>query len=198
MVRQDTDETRKKVLDAAEAVVLRGGLGSLTLDAVAQEAGLSKGGLLHHFPSKDQLIEGMVRRSAEGWRGCYCEGYEQAPEGPGRMVRGLLAHCLSDAFQWSEELRRNTSACFAAMAQNPELIEPMREAYNELHRRVEEDGLPPGVGAAIAASIDGLWLYWALGLADVNQEMVVRVGKALERMLEISLTPEFGAGTDKN
>lgn len=192
MVRTDPEQQRGALLDAAEAVVVRQGLGCLTLEAVAAKAGMSKGGLLHHFPSKDKLIEGLVRRSAADWRGCYTSGYDEAEEGPGRMVRGLLDHCLSDAKSWTRELQRSSSACFAALAQNPELIEPMREAYADLHRRVENDGLPPGVGEAIAAAIDGLWLYWVLGLADVNQDLVVRVRAALEDMLENALSSKTG------
>jgi AcrR family transcriptional regulator len=189
MVRMSPDALRNNLLDAAEAVVLRQGIAALTLDAVAVEAGMSKGGLLHHFPTKDRLVEAMVMRSACGWRGCYMEAYERAPEGPGRMARALLDHCLSDARSWTKELQRSSSACFAALMQNPSLIEPMREAYADLHRRVAEDGLPPGVGETVAAAIDGLWLYWVLGLAEVDQALVVRVRAALEDMLDRSVPP---------
>lgn len=171
------------LLDAAIAVVAKKGIGNLTLDAVAAEAGMSKGGLLHHFPSKDLLVEALVKRSAECWHSCYMTAYERTPEGPGRMARALLDHCLSDAQCWTEQLRQSTSAVFAALAQNPSLIEPMREAYAELHRRIADDGLPQGVGEAIVAAIDGLWLDWVLGLVPVNQELVVRVRKALEEFL---------------
>ncbi|MBC7773502.1 MAG: TetR/AcrR family transcriptional regulator [Pyrinomonadaceae bacterium] len=171
------------LLDAAEAVVARQGIANLTLEAVAAEAGMSKGGLLHHFPSKDRLVEGMVKRAAANWRGCYDSAYEQAPEGPGRMARALLCHCLSDAECWTEELRRSTSAVFAALAQNPTLIEPMRAVYTELHQRIADDGLPPGVGEAVAAAIDGLWLDWVLGLVPITQDRVVKVRVALEDML---------------
>ena len=43
-------------------LVLETGAGHLTLDAVAKCAGLSKGGLLYHFPSKDLLLEAMLTR----------------------------------------------------------------------------------------------------------------------------------------
>jgi AcrR family transcriptional regulator len=172
-----------KLLDAAEAVVVRQGIANLTLDAVAAEAGVSKGGLLYHFPTKDRLVEALVRRSAENWRRCYLEAYERTPGGPGRMTRALLNHCLSDAQGWTDQLRRSSSAVFAALAQNPSLIEPMRAVYGDLHRRIAEDGLPPGVGEAVAAALDGLWLDWVLGLAPVNQELMVRVRAALEDML---------------
>ena len=44
----------------------------------------------------------------------------------------------------------------------------MRAVYSDVHRRIDEDGLTPGVGQAVAAAIDGLWLYWVLGLARVD------------------------------
>jgi AcrR family transcriptional regulator len=171
------------LLDAAEAVVARQGIANLTLEAVAAEAGISKGGLLHHFRTKDRLIEALVARAAENWRACWMGSYEKASEGPGRMTRALLEHCLSDAQSWTEQLRRSSSAVFAALAQDPSLIEPMRATYSDLHRRIAEDGLPPGVGEAVVTAIDGLWLYWVLGLVPVDQGLMNRLRSALEEML---------------
>ncbi|HJU38139.1 MAG TPA: TetR/AcrR family transcriptional regulator [Tahibacter sp.] len=187
MVRITPPQLLDTLLDAAEAVVLRQGIANLTLDAVAFEAQLSKGGLLHHFPSKDRLVEALVARSADSWRRCFNDAYERTPPGPGRMSRALIEHCLSDAEGWTVELQRSSSACFAALAQNPSLMQPMRDVYAELHRRVADDGLPPGVGETVAAAIDGLWLYWVLGLADVNQNLVARVRGALDDVLARSL-----------
>lgn len=53
---------RDVLLDAAEAVVLREGAGSLTFEAVAKEAEVSKGGVLYAFANKDALIDAMLRR----------------------------------------------------------------------------------------------------------------------------------------
>src|SRR3712207_9422759 len=44
-------------LEAAERVVARDGVARLSLDAVAGNADVSKGGLLYHFPNKDALID---------------------------------------------------------------------------------------------------------------------------------------------
>ncbi len=183
MVRATANELQNTVLDAAETVVMRQGIANLTLDAVAAEAGMSKGGLLHHFPTKDRLVEALVTRTADHLRAHYQEAYERAPEGPGRMSRALLSTSLADCACWSEQCRRSSSAVFAALAQNPSLIEPMRGVYSELHQRVADDDLPPGIGEAVAAAIDGMWLYWVLGLVPVDQDMIVRVRKALEAML---------------
>jgi AcrR family transcriptional regulator len=175
---------RDTLLDAAEAVIVRQGIANLTLDAAAAVAGVSKGGLLHYFPNKDRLVEALVIRTAEGMRTHYEEAYQRTPEGPGRMARALLSANLCDITDWSEQCRRSSAAAFAALAHNPSLIEPMRAAYADLHGRVADDDLPEGVGEAVFAAVDGLWLYWVLGLVPVDQKMIERVRAALEKMLE--------------
>jgi AcrR family transcriptional regulator len=187
MKRPSTKQLPDALLDAAEAVVARQGIASLTIDAVAAEAGMSKGGVLHHFPSKDRLVEAMVVRSAEGWRAHFSRAYELMPPGPGRMARALLHHCLSGTKGWTRDLQRGSSACFAALAQNPSLIAPMREVYSDLQERLAHDGLPPGVGEAVGATINGLWLYWVLGLVPVNQQLIAKVRLALEDVLAHTL-----------
>lgn len=170
------------MLDAAEAVVVRQGIGNLTLDAVAVEARMSKGGLLHHFPSKDSLVEGLVSRCAEHWRQGVLAVVEETPEGPGRMARALLGH-LADSEGWSEQCQQSSCAVFAALAQNPRLIEPMRAVYAELRERLTDDGLAPGVGETILAAMDGLWLNRVLGLAPVNRTRMELIGATLAKLL---------------
>lgn len=53
---------RDRVLDAFETLLIQQGERAATLDAVAREASVSKGGLLYHFPSKDALAEGLLQR----------------------------------------------------------------------------------------------------------------------------------------
>ena len=43
-------------------MIRRDGAQALTLDAVAAEAGVSKGGVLYHFASKRALIDGLIER----------------------------------------------------------------------------------------------------------------------------------------
>jgi AcrR family transcriptional regulator len=172
------------LLDAAEAVIVRDGIASLTLDAVAAQAGASKGGLLHHFPNKDRLVEALVVRTAAAMRAHHEQSFLETPEGPGRMARALLENTLRDMNEWCVSCRQGSAAAFAALAHNPSLIQPMRAVYADLYRRVaEDDGLPAGIGDAVVAAIDGLWLYWVLGLVPVDQNMIVRVRNALEQIL---------------
>lgn len=53
---------REKVLDAFEALLIDDGERAATMDATAQAAGVSKGGLIYHFPSKDALEAGLIAR----------------------------------------------------------------------------------------------------------------------------------------
>ena len=57
--------TRDRLIDAFETLLVTAGSRAATLDAVAAEAKVSKGGLLYHFPSKDELVEGMLARLRE-------------------------------------------------------------------------------------------------------------------------------------
>jgi AcrR family transcriptional regulator len=50
---------RLKLLDCAAELIVDHGLPALTLENVAREAGVSKGGLLHHYSGKDALIGGL-------------------------------------------------------------------------------------------------------------------------------------------
>jgi AcrR family transcriptional regulator len=53
---------RDAVLDAFEAVLIDVGERAATLDAVAKRAGVSKGGLLYHFPNKEAMIGALLER----------------------------------------------------------------------------------------------------------------------------------------
>lgn len=54
--------TKQKLLDAASDIIMEHGVHQLTLDEVAKTAGVSKGGLLYHYPSKEALLTAIVER----------------------------------------------------------------------------------------------------------------------------------------
>lgn len=58
----DPNLTRDRILDAALQVIGEAGACRMTLDAVAVEADVSKGGLLYHFPDKESLLRGVLDR----------------------------------------------------------------------------------------------------------------------------------------
>jgi len=54
------DRSREEILDAARRVLLRQGIAGMTLDAVANEVGVSKTALYYYFASKDALLFELV------------------------------------------------------------------------------------------------------------------------------------------
>ena len=53
---------REAVLDAFECLLIEEGERAATLDAVARLAGVSKGGLLYHFPNKEAMVAVLLER----------------------------------------------------------------------------------------------------------------------------------------
>jgi AcrR family transcriptional regulator len=54
--------TRDRILNALQRILVNQGSSGVTLEKVAAEAGVSKGGLLYHFKSKSDLYDGLARR----------------------------------------------------------------------------------------------------------------------------------------
>lgn len=57
--KKDPAQVRRQLLDQAARLSVEEGLASISLQDVAAAAGVTKGGLLHHFPSKQVLVEAM-------------------------------------------------------------------------------------------------------------------------------------------
>jgi len=81
---------KEAVLDAFERVVIDRGERAATLEAVAVEAGVSKGGLLYHFGAKKDLVEGLVSRLT-GLAAADLENLTAAPDGiVSRFIRSSV------------------------------------------------------------------------------------------------------------
>lgn len=75
--------TRDRILDAYQDLLAVEGERYATVDAVATKAGVSKGGVLYHFPSKDRLAEALCDRLAT-LAAADADDMRSAPEGPAR------------------------------------------------------------------------------------------------------------------
>jgi len=162
---QRSRDSREKLLAAAENVVLEKGIANLTLDAVASAAGISKGGLLYHFASKEALVVGLVEKLVAGIEVDLQAAYDAEPAGPGRAARAAIAETVSRTGQAREERReRIGAALLAAAGNNPELLEPMRKAFTVWMKQIGDDGLAPGVSLVVAAALDGFTFWQIFGL----------------------------------
>lgn len=158
-------DTRQDLLEAAGRVVLARGVGALTLEAVAAEAGVSKGGLLYHFASKDELLAAMVDRLIETTE-ARIAGSLASDAGAGAWTRGYLAACAVDP-SGTDPLDRLSTALLAAGAAAPRLLDRLRDRQAQWRRRQQEDGLDPLVATIVRLAADGLWMNDLFGIEAV-------------------------------
>lgn len=153
-----------KIMDAAERIIVREGVLHLTLDAVAAEAGMSKGGLLYHFPTKDALIQGMVEHLTEEAQTTIERYIAQDPEPKGRYTRAILAINFPEAHSEADRHKQVAGALLAAVFTNPKFLDPVRAVYRQGYARLLEDGIDPVRAHVISLAADGLWMSDMMGL----------------------------------
>jgi AcrR family transcriptional regulator len=152
------------ILDAASRIILDKGADELTLDAVAKQARISKGGLLYHFPSKNKLIEGMIKR--------LIVGVDAALEAELEKNGGdFLRAYIRISFENNPELNKISCALFAAIANDPQLLVPLQERYDEWQEQVAAAAASPEMGTLIRLVLDGLWMSDLLYFAPPGSEM---------------------------
>jgi AcrR family transcriptional regulator len=158
--------SRERILAAAVQVAIGDGVSAMTLDAVAREAGVSKGGLLYHFGSKDELIAAMLENHAARIQQTI-EARMAADENPrGRWFRALIQtiHGCVGGDPALPEMPRFFIAMLAASATNPSLLDPIRQRLKTVRERLLEEG-PNGVRqVALWPAIFGLMLWRHLGV----------------------------------
>lgn len=150
---------------AASEITRREGAAALTLDATAREAGLSKGGLLYHFPSKEALVRGMLEH--------HLDSFEKALRESGKPF--VQAYVEMGSCDGSGGLFRSLSAVLALY---PELLETVRERSRRWYAQAG------GVDALVALlATDGLFLADLIGM-DVTPGKLKQ--KVLKRLLELA------------
>ena len=170
-----SEPTRQKILDAATTVVLTKGVLHLTLAAVAEKAGVSKGGLLYHFPSKEALVAGLMEQYAR----TVSDGLAS------REVKQTVLEAYVEAtLSLDEPSRRLEAALLAAILLNPELINPLRERFLNLQAAITADADNPALATLIRLAVDGLWLTDLLGLASPQGEERVALRDYIKGLLE--------------
>lgn len=168
---RDPERTREIILEATEKVVLQKGIGPTTIEEVASRAAVSKGGVLHHFPSKNALIVGLAKRLIDRFEVTLENYLAQDPVHPGAFTRAYLRAEM--AFHAEEN---DMCLMFAADYRNvPEAMNLFREHCIQCQGRVESDGLPPAVASVVRFAAEGMSVAAMFGFAGPsNQDEVIR------------------------
>jgi AcrR family transcriptional regulator len=173
-------DTRAALIAAAERVVLAESVAAMTLDGVAREAGVSKGGLLYHFPSKEALIEAMLRRYVERFDAAVAAAVAADPEPRGRWTRAYLRAAAGELPGIDRAEDRAHAAITAALAHFRDILEPVREQGERHQRMIARDGLDPVVATVVRLAVDGLWLGQNFDLLRLDPDLRAEVCARLE------------------
>lgn len=152
---RDPTRTRLALLDAASRALVEQGP-RVSLDVVAREAGVSKGGLLHHFPTREALMLALSEHVADRWAATVEEHLDPEDQAPGRLVRAYVRatlHDLADGAAFREE-----AAVMAALNTFPEVVSDAQEHSRRWRDAFAEDGLDPERTAVLTRAADGVAL----------------------------------------
>ena len=200
--------TRDKICEAAMQLAIRDGLLAMTLDNVAKQAQISKGGVMYHFPSKDELVRGVLDYFSQQCEAMMMRRVADDPEPRLRWARCML-DCLfpesadaatraDDGEMSSDVLRRFFMAMLAGAVTSPAAMLPLRELATRMRKRFMSDPNDGIEQILVWLAIDGLFLWQFMGLIDSNDPMIAQVGETLRArilaqldVVEVASNPEL-------
>ena len=162
--------TRDLVLDALETLLLEGGSSAATLEAVAARAGVSKGGLLYHFGSKEALYEGFLarlRRRAQG----DAERTRRAPQG------AVAAYLDVSTVPEDPGTRSVLAALRLVGVQEVDVERALADTFEYWYAVVAQEIPDPTLARLVQLVGDGLYLHALIGSGrpEADQLVIERV-----------------------
>jgi AcrR family transcriptional regulator len=203
--------TPNAILEAAIRVAGRDGLLATTLDKVAAEAGVTKGGVLYHFASKDELLTRMMEHFAAEVEQGLITRIANDPVADRRWVRAMIDMVFgaepeqapdksSDAEDGPHGLPPEVThkfimAMLAGFAANPALLNVIKPFLERMRARVQAE--PGGVEQIVTwLAADGLFLWELFGMARQGEPMWNAVVAELRRRSRPRTAEEIAEGND--
>lgn len=139
---------RDKILEAAAEVARAEGAANLSLDAVAAKAGVSKGGLLYHFPTKAALMRASVE--------FFIDGFEARLEAATSDGAPLLKALVELTLEECGEPKPGAASLAAAIAENPDFLRPVKHFQQRLLKRLLASSPEPAQALIVYLALEGL------------------------------------------
>lgn len=169
---------RDHVLDMAEKIVTEGGIVALTMDAVAQASGVTKGGVQYCFGNKDGLLKAMIER----WGDRFDDRVTARKQNKSDAISHIAAH-ISITRQSNAEDDSRFAAMMASLIPNTEYLNETRTWY-----RKQWDGLdvstPEGRKARLAfIANEGAFLLRSFNFFELTKEEWQSIFNDIEELL---------------
>ena len=174
--KEESMNTRKSVLKAAAQILVHQGMNAFTIEAVARESGMTKGGVLHHFPSKEALVNGLIDLVTEAFQlRLAAELAAESEDQPGHWLRAYIRTIFSVEF---EDINLIPALAAAAVADH-RIIDRIRQNVAENQMAAVRDGLHPTVATILRLAVDGVVFTRAFNLDVLDSETSRNVSKGL-------------------
>jgi len=167
---------RQQLLEVAARLAGEQGMSAVTLDAVSAASGVSKGGLLHHFPTKNALLDALFESLLEKFDADIDELMRADPLPQGRFSRAYL-QAVSGLKDRPDDSRGWTQVTIALLAE-PRLRLRWRQWVAA--RAEEYIGTDSALDTLIVRfAADGLWFADTLESHDITdalrRELIARL-----------------------
>ncbi|WP_262032515.1 TetR/AcrR family transcriptional regulator [Microvirga sp. Mcv34] len=179
--RRGRRRSRDKILDAAAELIREIGSGRLTLDGVAERAGLSKGGLLYNFPTKEALLQAMIQRLIDEVQTEKELLRETEPAGPNLEARLQIGTCLK---MRKGKMREIATGMLAASSENPSLLDPVRKVLRSVRQDLKRESDDPEAALLAWLAVEGLNSMTMHNISPFSEDDCEMIGKAAQRLLD--------------
>lgn len=152
---------KESILDAAERILQDESYDSLSLDRIADVSGISKGGLLYHFPTKESVLVALVSRLID----TYDLEFEK------EMEKGKLN--FKEIFltvNTNPKMVASSRGLMAAISFNQSLLQPLREAYKRWDKEIFAQFENSNEAWVFRIFFDGLFFCYLLDLPQPNKK----------------------------
>lgn len=169
---------KSDILDAIVRIVQRDGVTAVTFDAVAAETGLTRGGLLYHFPSREDLDRATHQHLADQWE----SAVETTAGKPAAAARDRERH-IAYLRACAHAADRAELALMLDSVGNPALDAIWQQALGRWAPPVPDPDDDAALRAFIARlAADGLWSFEALSSQPLPPALKTRIIDALIAM----------------
>ncbi len=171
--------TRQKILETAVSIVESNGAAHLTIDAVAAAAGLSKGGVLYHFPSKRALLEAMLSLLME----TSTQRIQKLREEPPAQEQPTIVPMIQAEQEQQPKERAMALAILAAAAEDPSLLNPAKTFIADRFREAGADTTDAQLAHILLLAAEGLRF---LDMLNLLPEEIANREQFFDRLLQLS------------
>lgn len=169
---------RSDILAAALRVVDRADGADITYDSVAREAGLTKAGLMYHFPSKDAMMIAIIEHVVARWQTELLEvlGVPLEESTLEDRVRAFVH------FAGSGGVTQGEFVVFSEAVRRPALSQPWLDYLRRWFDFGAEGDPTPLLLVWLATN--GLWISEATGVLEVSDAQRERLVALMLRVLD--------------